>query len=90
MNIMLLFCLPRYLFSTVILPESMGVGQPWVALVKLGAIYGQGVGPQGQSYTIPTMQGVSKPLSHTWTNLSTSPKDIPTSSILLHVSGAEL
>ena len=28
-----------------------------VALQKFGAIYGQGVGLQGQSYGIPTMQG---------------------------------
>jgi hypothetical protein len=28
-----------------------------VAVEKFGAVYGQGVGLQGQSYAIPTMQG---------------------------------
>ena len=32
-------------------------GAAKVALNKFGAIYGQGVGIQGQSYAIPTMQG---------------------------------
>ena len=32
-------------------------GAARVALQKFGAIYGQGVGLQGQSYGIPTMQG---------------------------------
>jgi hypothetical protein len=34
-----------------------GGGAAWVALNKFGAIYGQGVGLQGQSYAIPTMHG---------------------------------
>ncbi|MCM1029725.1 MAG: hypothetical protein NC342_09045 [Pseudoflavonifractor sp.] len=32
-------------------------GAARAALKKFGAILGQGVGPQGQSYAIPTMQG---------------------------------
>lgn len=34
-----------------------GGGAARTALKKFGAIYGQGVGLQGQSYAIPTMQG---------------------------------
>ena len=34
-----------------------GGGAAWVAYRKFGAIMGQGVGLQGQSYGIPTMQG---------------------------------
>lgn len=34
-----------------------GGGAARVALKKFGAIWGQGVGLQGQSYAIPTMQG---------------------------------
>ena len=34
-----------------------GGGAARVAVVKFGAIMGQGVGLQGQSYAIPTMQG---------------------------------
>jgi hypothetical protein len=34
-----------------------GGGAALVALRKFGAIMGQGVGQQGQSYAIPTMQG---------------------------------
>ena len=34
-----------------------GGGAAWVAYRKFGAIIGQGVGLQGQSYGIPTMQG---------------------------------
>lgn len=34
-----------------------GGGAAWVAYKKFGAIMGQGVGLQGQSYGIPTMQG---------------------------------
>ena len=34
-----------------------GGGAAYVALRKFGAIMGQGVGLQGQSYGIPTMQG---------------------------------
>lgn len=34
-----------------------GGGAAYIALRKFGAIVGQGVGLQGQSYAIPTMQG---------------------------------
>lgn len=34
-----------------------GAGAARLAMDKFGAIYGQGVGLQGQSYAIPTMQG---------------------------------
>lgn len=33
-------------------------GAAKLALEKFGAIYGKGVGPQGQSYAIPTMGGL--------------------------------
>ena len=32
-------------------------GAAWLAYQKFGAVWGQGVGLQGQSYGIPTMQG---------------------------------
>ena len=34
-----------------------GGGAAWVAFRKFGAVMGCGVGPQGQSYAIPTMHG---------------------------------
>ena len=34
-----------------------GGGAAWFAFRKFGAVMGCGVGPQGQSYAIPTMQG---------------------------------
>ena len=34
-----------------------GGGAAWIAMKKFGAIWGQGVGLQGNSYGIPTMQG---------------------------------
>lgn len=34
-----------------------GGGAAWIAYRQFGAIMGQGVGQQGQSYAIPTMQG---------------------------------
>ena len=34
-------------------------GAARVALEKFGAIMGQGEGPQGQSYAIPTMEGLA-------------------------------
>ena len=34
-----------------------GGGAAWTAYKKFGAVMGQGVGLQGQSYAIPTMQG---------------------------------
>lgn len=34
-----------------------GGGAAWAAFNKFGAVWGQGVGLQGQSYAIPTMQG---------------------------------
>lgn len=39
------------------LAGAHGGGAARVALDKFGAVYGQGVGLQGQSYAIPTMQG---------------------------------
>lgn len=39
------------------LAGSHGGGAAYVAWRKFGAIMGQGVGLQGQSYAIPTMQG---------------------------------
>ena len=39
------------------LSGSHGGGAALVALRKFGAVWGQGVGMQGQSYGIPTMQG---------------------------------
>lgn len=39
------------------LAGSHGGGAAWSAYRKFGAIWGQGVGLQGQSYAIPTMQG---------------------------------
>ena len=39
------------------LSGSHGGGAAWIAYQKFGAIWGQGVGLQGQSYGIPTMQG---------------------------------
>ena len=39
------------------LSGSHGGGAALVALEKFGAVWGQGVGLQGQSYAIPTMQG---------------------------------
>ncbi len=39
------------------LAGSHGGGAAYAAYRKFGAIWGQGVGLQGQSYAIPTMQG---------------------------------
>lgn len=39
------------------LAGSHGGGAAYVAYRKFGAVMGQGVGLQGQSYAIPTMQG---------------------------------
>ena len=39
------------------LAGSHGGGAAYVAWRKFGAVMGQGVGLQGQSYAIPTMQG---------------------------------
>ena len=39
------------------LAGSHGGGAAWIAYQNFGAIWGQGVGLQGQSYAIPTMQG---------------------------------
>ena len=39
------------------LSGAHGGGAALVALRKFGAVWGQGVGMQGQSYGIPTMQG---------------------------------
>ena len=34
-----------------------GGGAAWIACERFGAVWGQGVGLQGRSYAIPTMQG---------------------------------
>ena len=39
------------------LAGAHGGGAAWLAYQRFGAIWGQGVGLQGQSYGIPTMQG---------------------------------
>lgn len=39
------------------LAGSHGGGAAWLAFKRFGAVWGQGVGLQGQSYAIPTMQG---------------------------------
>lgn len=39
------------------LAGSHGGGAAWLAYERFGAVWGQGVGLQGQSYGIPTMQG---------------------------------
>ena len=39
------------------LAGSHGGGAAWLAYERFGAIWGQGVGLQGQSYGIPTMHG---------------------------------
>ena len=39
------------------LAGAHGGGAAWAAFKRFGAIMGQGVGLQGQSYAIPTMQG---------------------------------
>lgn len=55
-------------FITELLPDEIfvfgsnldgfhGSGAARIALNKFGAVWGQGVGLQGQSYAIPTMQG---------------------------------
>ncbi len=45
-----------FVFGSNLAGRHVG-GAARVALNKFGAIYGQGVGLQGQSYAIPTMQG---------------------------------
>ena len=39
------------------LAGAHGGGAAWLAYQRFGAIWGQGVGLQGKSYAIPTMQG---------------------------------
>ena len=39
------------------LAGAHGGGAARLAYIRFGAVYGQGVGLQGQSYAIPTMQG---------------------------------
>ena len=41
-----------------------GGGAAWIAYQCFGAIMGQGVGLQGQSYAIPTMQGGVETIKH--------------------------
>lgn len=45
-----------FVFGSNLAGNHLG-GAARVAVKKFGAIMGQGVGPQGQSYAIPTMQG---------------------------------
>ena len=45
-----------FVFGSNLLGHHRG-GAARIALEKFGAIYGQGVGLQGNSYAIPTMQG---------------------------------
>lgn len=45
-----------FVFGSNLHGHHMG-GAARIALEKFGAIYGQGVGLQGNSYAIPTMQG---------------------------------
>ena len=45
-----------FVFGSNLFGHHMG-GAARIALEKFGAIYGQGVGLQGNSYAIPTMQG---------------------------------
>ena len=37
-----------------------GGGAAWIAYERFGAVMGQGVGLQGQSYAIPTMEGIAE------------------------------
>lgn len=46
----------KYSFSAAICPGIMAVAPPF-GNEQWGAIWGQGVGLQGQTYGIPTMQG---------------------------------
>lgn len=39
------------------LAGAHGGGAAWLAMNRFGAVWGQGVGLQGQCYAIPTMQG---------------------------------
>ena len=39
------------------LAGAHGGGAAYIAMQRFGAVWGQGVGLQGQSYAIPTMQG---------------------------------
>lgn len=45
-----------FVFGSNLEGEHEG-GAAWLAYDKFGAVWGQGVGLQGQSYAIPTMQG---------------------------------
>ena len=47
----------RNLCLAAILREHMVAVQHDLPTIALGVIWGQGVGLQGQSYAIPTMQG---------------------------------
>ena len=54
-----------------------GGGAARIARLHFGAVMGKGVGLQGQSYAIPTMQGAWKPFVHTWRNSLILPIIIP-------------
>ena len=45
-----------FVFGSNLAGQHAG-GAAWAAFNKFGAVWGQGVGLQGQSYAIPTMQG---------------------------------
>ena len=52
-----------------------GGGAARLAYQKFGAVWGQGVGLQGQSYGIPTMQGSVETIKP-YVNLSNLPNEI--------------
>ena len=54
-----------------------GGGAARIAVDRFGAIMGQGVGLQGQSYAIPTMQGGVNTIQPTWMSSFVSPTVIP-------------
>ena len=56
-----------------------GGGAARIARLHFGAVMGKGVGLQGQSYAIPTMQGGVETSVHTWIDSSPMPSDIPRS-----------
>ena len=58
------------------LAGSHGGGAARLAYNRFGAIWGQGVGLQGQSYAIPTMHEESMSSNLTWMNSSCLPRSI--------------
>lgn len=63
-----------------------GGGAARAACKKFGAIWGQGVGLQGQSYAIPTMQGGVETINLMLTSLLSLPRSIPNYSSMSHAS----